>query len=245
MSPPLVTIIIRTRNRPKYLLEALRSVALQDYRPLEVVIVDSGSQPVRSLVEQEQLPLTVKIVELAESSGRSHAANVGIENATGQFIGFLDDDDIFYPFHVSRLAGELMRGEKFVYGDALRADQVIDSTCATGYRTVAFSLPISLEEHSKSLWETNYIPILAALFDRECLTQGVAFDQNLEVLEDWDLWLQISSRYQIGHVAEITAEYRMRNDATNTVGQNLELWDRSRKYVQQKHQMLRSANSGE
>lgn len=98
---PLVSVIIRSMDRST-LANALDSVALQTYPNIEVVIVNAkgadhhevgkwcGHFPMRMVGSDEQLD-------------RSRAANVGLDEATGEYLIFLDDDDLFYPEHIAIL----------------------------------------------------------------------------------------------------------------------------------------------
>src|SRR5690349_16947859 len=101
MPPPLVSIIIRSMGRD-CLANAVASVAQQTHRPLELVVVDAtgGAHP-----RLPGLPtLTrVRLVDVGRRLPRPAAANVGLDHAEGEWIGFLDDDDFLEPTHVARL----------------------------------------------------------------------------------------------------------------------------------------------
>ncbi len=101
MPPPLVTIVVRSMGR-ECLADALASVALQRHRPLELVVVDAtgGSHP--SLPPIPGLD-DVRLVSVGRRLNRPAAANVGLDAARGEWIGFLDDDDFLEPTHVDRL----------------------------------------------------------------------------------------------------------------------------------------------
>ncbi len=241
---PLVSIIVRTVNRGSYLRDCLRSLAFQDYPNLEVVIVNDGGPSLRGLIESLPFKLRSKVVELAHNTGRSFAGNCGLEQATGEYLGFLDDDDIFYPFHISSLMSALLeRNHLVVYSDAYRAEQIRAPFDDTQYITTRHSVVYSRDFDFTKLLQGNYIPILCALFSRECLAYGARFDPLLEVLEDWDFWLQLAPRFQFHHLHEITSEYRVRKDGTNTQGTHEELWKWSRDYIRKKHGGIRRAIS--
>ena len=101
---PLVSIIIRTKDRPQLVKRALSSVAAQRYRDLEVIIVNDGGCDL-DIDEMKGIlgDIPIQYVRLADNRGRAHAANTGITHANGHYIGFLDDDDLFYPKHIETL----------------------------------------------------------------------------------------------------------------------------------------------
>lgn len=99
---PLVSVIIPTYNRPELLLEAVASIAAQTLTDWETIIVDDGSKP--AVDEQgihEQYGNRVKILRHEVSQGVSRAKNAGVNAASGKFLAFLDDDDLFAPAYLA------------------------------------------------------------------------------------------------------------------------------------------------
>ena len=233
---PLVSIIVRTVNRPLLLREALCSIAYQDYPEVEAIIVNDGGPPIEDFLRKQNLPIRYLLKELPYSHGRCLAGNIGLGLARGRYIGFLDDDDAIYPYHVSTLVEAIQKsGKKVAYSDAIRATQKPKPFDKNSYATVNLSLSYSRDFDFQALLRDNYIPILAVLFDRFCLNKGINFDPALEVLEDWDFWIQLGTHFPFVHIAEITAEYTARLDGSNTVGQLDYLWEWAREYVKKKH----------
>ena len=100
----LVSIIVRTKDRPELLEEALESISLQTYRPLEVVVVNDGGVNVENILEKfESQELSIKYIHHPHSLGRAAAANAGLKRAEGVWLGFLDDDDLLLPRAVETL----------------------------------------------------------------------------------------------------------------------------------------------
>ena len=96
----LVSVITRTCNRPDLLAEALDSVAAQDYPAIEHLVVNDGGEDVRALVETPRSHVKARYFEPGRV-GRCRAGNVALEAAKGRWIAWLDDDDLYYPHHVS------------------------------------------------------------------------------------------------------------------------------------------------
>ena len=118
---PLVSIIVRTKDRPKLLIRALHTIFAQTYRPIEVIIINDGGCELSDESLRKALgDIPMQYIRNDENRGRAHAGNVGIENAHGEYIGFLDDDDEFYPNHLRVLVNYLQQSDfKVAYTDSM------------------------------------------------------------------------------------------------------------------------------
>ena len=105
---PLVSLIVRTHNRRRFLERALNSVASQLYRDVEAIVVNDAGEPVDDIVAR--YPFARAIVN-EKNLGTTAAANVGLAAATGTYVGLLDDDDLLFPDHLSRLVDALERSQ--------------------------------------------------------------------------------------------------------------------------------------
>lgn len=111
MPRPLVSVIVRTRNRRELLPQALASVQAQTWRPLELVVVNDGGVPVADLLPSAASEFSVVGIDLAQCGGRSNAANRGLDAARGDWLIILDDDDWFDNDHVETLITALTAAE--------------------------------------------------------------------------------------------------------------------------------------
>jgi glycosyltransferase involved in cell wall biosynthesis len=206
---PLVSIIIRTKDRPKLLKRALQSIAEQTYRPIEVVLVNDGGCD----LDIEELKtilgdVSLNYIRLEKNAGRAHAGNVGIENAKGNYIGFLDDDDEFYPKHVVTLVSFLEQSDyEVAYTDSLMVYKEYNPDTHelddTARREVIFSHDFN---YDRLLFE-NYTPFMCLLFRRKPLVTSGGFDDRFDLYEDWDLLIRIGKEYPFYHIKQITANY--------------------------------------
>jgi glycosyltransferase involved in cell wall biosynthesis len=218
---PLVSIIVRTKNRPKLLRRALRSVADQDYRPIEVVLVNDG-EPLPDSADVAALPGDVILKEVDNGQkGRTAAANAGVTHASGQYVCFLDDDDLLYRDHVSTLVRCLIESDykvaytetSFVHTEYDPERQEVTETEREPAPTADFS--------RESLLFYNYIPFMCLMFDRRVITEAGGFDETFHLCEDWDLTIRISGTHPFHHIPKITSDYNLwsrnlqsiRNDA--------------------------------
>jgi glycosyltransferase involved in cell wall biosynthesis len=99
---PLVSVIIPTHNRPELLLEAIASVAAQTMTDWQAIIVDDGSNPVvNEQGIQAQFGNKFQFLRHAVAQGVSGAKSAGVSVATGKYLAFLDDDDLFAPTYLA------------------------------------------------------------------------------------------------------------------------------------------------
>ncbi len=199
---PLVTVIVRSIGREPLLREALDSVALQTYPNLEVLVVNAKGPGHPDLVDWcGRFPL--RLVSRDHPLARSAAANVGLDEAKGDYLIFLDDDDCFDPHHVSSLVQTLRQHpEARVAYSGVQA--MADPTDDPSALPVVFNDPYD----PVRLRAGNYIPINAVLFARDLLKSGCRFDERLDVYEDWDFWLQLAQSNTFVHCDQISARYR-------------------------------------
>lgn len=208
MDRPLVSIIVRTKDRPKLLTNALRSLTAQTHRPLEVIVVnDGGCRLDQSNLQQILEDVFLVYVEHEQNKGRAAAGNTGISRCRGRYVGFLDDDDQFYSEHIRILADYLTQSDlKIVYSDSVMAYQQYNPNSGrmiTQAKELIFSQDFN---YSKLLFD-NYIPLLCLLFDRQVLVASGGFDPAFELYEDHDLLLRIGESTPFHHIAKVTAEY--------------------------------------
>ena len=202
----LVSIIIRTRDRPNLLKKALKSVFIQTYRPIEVIIVnDGGCKILLSDIKSILGDISFKYVELGENKGRSFAANKGISVAEGRFIGFLDDDDEFYMDHIHVLVKSLINNDYLVgYTDFETIEYAYDEEKTKYFIKNRYT---SSEDFSNNkIILKNFIPLICLLFNRRVFDEFL-FDEEFELFEDWDLLIRVSERYPFYHVRKVTAIY--------------------------------------
>jgi LmbE family N-acetylglucosaminyl deacetylase/glycosyltransferase involved in cell wall biosynthesis len=201
---PRVSVIVRTRDRPRLLAEALDSLATGEYRRAEVVLVNDGGEPP---TVPAGFPLPVVRVDLAENRGRAAAAEAGIAASTGDFVTFLDDDDLAAPDHLSTLAGLVSAaGVRVAYTDAAVAAYELDPE--GGWVCRERRLPYSRDFEPEVLLVDNYIPFNTLLIERPLFAAAGPFDPSLPFFEDWDFLIRLSGLTRFHHYARVTCEYR-------------------------------------
>ena len=200
--PPLVSIIVRTKDRPRLLVLALGSIVEQTHPRVEVVVVNDGGVDVGDQIEPFRSQLEhLEHIHLEKNGGRSAAANLGLEIATGEYLAFLDDDDLLRPQHIEQLLGALEKNPSVEV--AYASVQCIDATGALKRET------FEQDYDPVTLLAGNYIPFHAILFHRSLVEKGVRLDEQLDLYEDWDFLLQLSRLSGFVHQEDLTALYRI------------------------------------
>ena len=204
---PLVSVIVRTKDRPHLLSEALKSVKSQTYANMEIVVVNDGGEDVNDLAKSiaGDVPLTYVCHET--NRGRAVAANSGLVAARGLYLNFLDDDDIFYPDHIETLVAFLEDSKGTVAYCGVLNVFYEGSLRAPGGRIREEIIFNHKFDPDKMLFE-NYIPLMSVMFSRRALEKVAGFDEDLDVFEDWDFWMRLSRFFVFLHLDKITAEYR-------------------------------------
>lgn len=238
---PLVSVIIPTKDRPEMLLEAVESALSQSYQNVEAVVINDGGHDVQHALYS--LPNSSKItyIHLLQNFERSTARNCGLSLAHGQYIAYLDDDDIFYYNHIEIVLKQIMSSKyKVAYSDSLMAQQ---SSHNGKYKTYRKFCQYSKKFNYEQLLIDNYIPILCLVHEKKCLDKTGYFDNKISTHEDWDLWIRLSMYYKFLHIKNITSEFRVRNDNTNTSNSKFPKFLETYKYIYNKYPIQSAPNN--
>ena len=213
-SAPLVSVIVRTCNRRRSLQECLQSLQAQTWRDFEVILINDGGEDVADLVVEVSPFLRITYRAWPTSRGRPQALNAGLKEAKGEFLSYLDDDDIYYSDHLETLVTALRDSDyRIAYTDVAWAFQRL--TPDGEYETYERRQLHAREFDPDWLLFENYIPNNAIMHARACLEAVGPFDEAFEVLEDWELWIRLAQRFDFRHIGKCTAEYRKRDDGSN------------------------------
>lgn len=213
-SLPLVSVITRSYSgRLPYLKECLQSIENQTYPNIESIVVEDGSETSKHYVESlinSSPHVTYKYFSVPKK-GRSHAGNFGLSQATGQFLVFLDDDDLFFADHLEVLVYELIHHPQYpaVYSIAWEVSTEVISSDPLSYIEKSHNVAHNQVFSKAILWHHNFIPIQTILFHRSLYDYNGGFDENLEYLEDWDLWIRYSASNNFLLIEKLTSLYRV------------------------------------
>ncbi len=212
----LVSVVVPTYNRAQLITDALDSIASQEYRPLEIIVVDDGSTDDTADVLGQWNKANEKEGELRlhtfyqQNQGGNVARNRGIAEANGRYIAFLDSDDRWHPLKLGKQLAVFQEGEEVggvycgVQHVELDTGQVIE--------------PVSRSHPSGWILDQVLIrdvtsPTSTYVIRRDAFERVGNFDTDLQARQDWDMWIRLSVDFKIGCVAEALVDYREHSGA--------------------------------
>jgi glycosyltransferase involved in cell wall biosynthesis len=192
---PKVSVIIPTHNRASMVKEAIESVLAQSYTDRELIVVDDGSTDVTEAALAAFLPQLTYIYQ--EHKGVSAARNRGAAMARGEYLAFLDSDDLW-------LANKLKRQMRFMTS---HPDALICYTDEIWIRRGVRVNPMKKHRKYSGMIFPHCLPLCiispsSALFDRRLFEDAGGFDESFAVCEDYDLWLRIAAQHPVYLVDE-------------------------------------------
>ncbi|MDB5944749.1 MAG: hypothetical protein JWQ13_4315 [Ramlibacter sp.] len=207
---PLVSILIRTHKRAGFLRQALTSVLHQTYRNIEVIVVEDGSSEGQAVCDEFRDRLDVSYFRLNPGRGRSVAGNLALAKARGEWMCFLDDDDLLFADHVEVLLQTAGKHRVLgAYSLAWRTHtHVVDEQAAVVQELRHEVFPD--EPFSRMvLWHHNFMPIQSVLFHRSLYERHGGFAEDMDQLEDWNLWTRYAIDEDFVQLRKVTSKYRV------------------------------------
>lgn len=184
---PKVSVIMPAYNTARLIAPALDSALQQSFRDLEIIVVNDGSPDTVEL-EKVLAPYLERIVYLKQENKRAAGArNTAILHAKGEFLAFLDSDDVWFPDHLkSQMALfakdsslDLVYCNCFVFSDASRRDTFMDRCRSQGPATF-----------DALMMESCQIPISTVVVRKSAIVHAGLFDESLPRCDDYDMWLR-------------------------------------------------------
>lgn len=187
MNVPLVSVIVPTYNAGKFIDDMVKSILNQTYQNIELIIVDDGSTDnTKNILEKYNTQIKYLY---QDNQGPSEARNTGINAANGEIIAYQDADDISLLNRIAREVVFLLDNPKYsmVYTGMtnIYVDEHVEKRPAVSYNPFL-------------LLQTNYIPCGTVMHWKDILDDVGMWNENI----DWDLWIRISEKFQIGCIEE-------------------------------------------
>lgn len=209
---PFFSVVIPTKDRPEYLREALLSVLLQSYKNYEIIVVNDGGKDVKHVIDELKVS-NITYLEHATSKGPAAARNTAIKNANGNFIAFLDDDDIYYKNHLEVAATNLDDETRVLYTLAVRASfRKKENDFILVHTSVPYNFPFEFNR----LQLANFIPTPTLIIEKKLIEEVGYFNESYIALEDWELLIRLADITPFQRVLAETVQVNWRVDK-NTI----------------------------
>lgn len=208
-SKPKISVIIPTYNYGEYVSEALDSVLAQTYKDYEIIVIDDGSTDNTKDIVGKYIENSIGNIKYIyqENKGVSNARNTGIKNARGEYIAFLDADDIWFP---DKLELQMDLFEKnpelgLVFCNTFSFNEH-SSSKKTGFQLNPAGEPAKILQSLviRNRISTNTVIVKKRYFDKTGL-----FDEDLRFGEDYDMWLRIAKYYKVDYLNTVLTKYRL------------------------------------
>jgi len=248
---PLVTVIVPCYNHEQYITQSIESIYEQHYKNFELLVFDDGSTDNSANILKHLSKTYGFYFESHKNMGLARTLNKAIAMSKGKYITFLASDDLMLPNKLETLIKameELDETYAIVCGNALFMDD--DSNTITlekhGKQFSTFieyytSNRTDINIHSNfgtyaTLLSGNYLPAMSTLYRKQALESVALFTEDIPI-EDWDIYMKISKKYNMKYVDTIVAKYRWHdsnNFKVNKSGMNigmLKILEKEREYA--------------
>ncbi|MCA9949558.1 MAG: glycosyltransferase family 2 protein [Anaerolineales bacterium] len=197
--PPFFTVIIPTHNRVNMLGEAIQSVLNQSDSDFELIVVDDHSNDNTAQYVKKINDTRIKYILNDRKNGGGGARNAGIFRARGEWVAFLDDDDLWMPEKLAVFRKEILRDNQHI-GLFYTSFFICDSETLQIKSTIK---PNKAGWISQDLLYKNYIASFSCVVIRtDLLHKAEGLDERFLSLQDLDLFVRIAERTQVGFIEE-------------------------------------------
>lgn len=199
----MFSIIMPVWNRSLLVSRAIESVLAQTCEDYELLIIDDGSEDDLEAVVQPYLSAKI-FCHKTPHRGVGAARNFGIKQARGEFIAYLDSDNLWHPQFLSTMKEALKNGgSPRAAAYCWANDYKKHPETGAFYRDRVIGEPFDF----KKLLEENYIDLNTFVHAKKCLEYSGLHDEGLKRLEDWDLIIRITSKYEPVFVPQSLVDY--------------------------------------
>ncbi len=205
-SSPKVSVLTPTYNRPAYLADAIRSVRRQEFDDWEMFVINDGGVDVGDVVRRFADP-RITYVPLGENHGKAACLNMALQRARGEYVAYLDDDDLWYPDHLSTLVGALDDNPHVgvAYSDLYA---VAFLRAPDGTRIPLQKQVMLCRDYNRLLmFHYNHTLHVSLMHRRDLVLRVGGYDESIRVLIDWDITRKLSFFTDFLRVPKVTGEY--------------------------------------
>ncbi len=225
---PLVSVVIPTYNSARFIAQAVQSVLAQAYHRYEIIVINDGSTDETKEVLRKFDSHIQYLYQ--ENRGPAAARNAGIKVAQGEYICFLDADDVWLPnkLEVQLAFIEKNREVGLIFSDEEEWDgeKVLHRSLLAKmlFRSDVLS-QMPIQKAFRKLLIEDFIPTSMVMVRKACFAKAGLFDESLKVSEDRDMWCRIAAYFGIACLPLILGKKRVHE---SNISDNAELTHRSR-----------------
>ena len=225
MSNPLVSVIIPAYNAEGQIASALETAFDQAYGPIEIIVIDDGSlDNTADIIKDYQTKRTNLIYMYQENSGPSKARNAGIKKATGEYIAFLDTDDLWTKDKIEKQIRLFKKDPTIdiIFSDVkitrLRKDKIEESILFkdNDLDKDFFGHEYIVKNPFEKLLKINFMLTPSVIGKKSCFRFGFYFDENRKYVEDWQLWLKMSVSFCFGYITDVCVHVKDDGDGLSS-----------------------------
>lgn len=214
----LVSVIIPTYNRGELISAALDSVINQTYKELEIIIVDDNSSDNTFNVVEKYCNLDTRInyIKNNKNLGGGGARNIGIKASSGDYIAFLDSDDIWYPEKISRQMSEFQKNPlvQAVFSNYIMSQYETNEVVANNNSAISCS--------PSKIFTGNYLGTTSSMIaKKETLIKIGMFDSQLRSCQDWDIYIRLIIAGEIAYVPDLLLTQYYHGKRLSSNGENV------------------------
>ena len=219
---PLVSVVIPAYNAEKTIRRALESVRLQNYAPMEIIVVNDGSQDGTAAVVESFGEPTIALINHPVNGGVSAATNAGLRRARGQYVAFLDADDEWLPGKLHKQVALISAHPQMTF---VSCGGRFISSSGDVREDFGMKIPAVSSDLWRKLLSDTYVAKPCVLARRSALEQVGEFDEKLPVAEDQDMWIRLASEGEVGAVLEpLVHVHDTPNSLTKTHALRIATW---------------------
>ena len=203
---PVVSVLMATFNRPRYLPLALASILRQSYNRLQIIVVNDGGVDVSGIVNSFH-DHRVILINRKQNMGKPHSLNEALARAEGKYVAYLDDDDLYYPHHIETLVNALEGPTdcQVAYSDFYRS---ICRVCSNGDRQVLSKVVDVRRDFDRFfMLHFNHVLHVTLMHRRDLIDKTGLYNEELNILIDWDMTRRLVFFSDFLHVCKVTGEY--------------------------------------
>lgn len=218
--PPKVSVIMPVYNGERYVEQAIDSLLSQSFQDWELIIVDDGSTDSTPLILNRYIDPRVRVIRQM-NGGEANARNTGLDNMRGEYMAFLDADDIYLPNALADLSSFLDSNQRYgvVFSDGIIFDQnEYELMRLTEVRPGIYTGNIL----DPLVMSPSVITVPVCTMSRvACIRKNsLYFDEKNNLIgTDWDFWIRLAVHAEFGYLDRLTCKYRIHtSNITRTVG---------------------------